>query len=141
MTVRRSVLRLAAMAAAGALPACSSNETAPHDHTPATYTVLVNDTEMPPPYTFTAGQTVRVRLKFFNAGSDDLDDVESEHFGGLTFNPTTLATVARVDGHNFQLDLTPGSAGAGTIQVSYGHDALADETTFPPTAVTVQAVP
>ena len=89
------------------------------------------------PYTFTAGQTVRVRIKFFNAEQQDLDPVEGEHFGGLTFNPVSLATVARVTAHNFQFDVTGGTAGAGTLQVGYGHDELADEETFTPGSVTI----
>jgi hypothetical protein len=141
MIFPRTARRLAAAAAVVLLPACSSNETAPDDHTPVTYTVLVDGTEATAPHTLTAGQTVRVRLKFFNAASDDLDDVEGEHFGGLTFDPTSLATVARVTGHNYQFDVTAGTAGAGTVQVSYGHDAQADEHSFTPAAVTVQAAP
>jgi hypothetical protein len=118
--------------------ACSDNE-APSltDHTPATYSLLVNNVAVSAPYTFTAGQAVRVRIKFFNAEQQDLDPVEGEHFGGLTFNPTSLATVARVIDHNFQFDVTGGTAGTGTLQVGYGHDELADEETFDPAAVTV----
>jgi hypothetical protein len=37
---------------------------------------------------------VRVRIRFFNAASEDLDAVEGEHFAGLTFTPASLATVA-----------------------------------------------
>jgi ABC-type glycerol-3-phosphate transport system substrate-binding protein len=139
MIFPRTARRLAAIAAVVLVPACSSNETAPEDHTPVTYTVLVDGAESTAPYTLTAGQTVRLRLKFFNAASGDLDDVEGEHFGGLTFAPTSLATVARVTGHNYRFDVTAGTAGAGTVQVSFGHDAQADEHSFTPAAVTVQA--
>ena len=89
----------------------------------------------------TGGQTVRVRLKFFNAADEDLDDVESEHFGGLTFDPASLATVARVTDHNYQFDVTGGTPGSGTLQVGYGHDEDADEHTFDPIAATVVAAP
>jgi hypothetical protein len=118
--------------------ACGDNE-APSltDHTAVSYSLLVNNVAVSAPYSFTAGQTVRVRIKFFNAEQQDLDPVEGEHFGGLTFNPTSLATVARVTDHNFQFDVTGGTAGAGTLQVGYGHDELADEETFDPAAVTV----
>ena len=89
----------------------------------------------------TGGQTVRVRLKFFNAADEDLDEVETEHFGGLTFEPTSLASVARLSDHNYQLDVTGGTPGTGTVQVSYGHDEAADEHTFSLVAVTVTAAP
>jgi len=73
--------------------ACGGDETAPpaEDHVPISYRVLVNDNEVTPPFTFTAGQTVRVRLKSLNAASEDLDDIESTHFAGLTFEPGSLA--------------------------------------------------
>lgn len=111
---------------------CGSDETAPaaDDHTPVSYTVLVNDVQVTAPFAFTQGQTARVRLKFVNAASEDLDHVESSHFAGLTFNPASLVTVARVAGHHFQFDVTGGTPGTGTMQVSFGHDELADETTF-----------
>lgn len=109
------------------------------DHTAVTYTLLVNNVAVTAPYTFTAGQSARVRIKFFTLTQQDLDPVEDEHFGGLRFNPTSLATVARVAGHNFQFDVTGGTAGTGTLQVSYGHDELADEATWDPEAATVAA--
>jgi hypothetical protein len=106
-----------------------------------TYTIFVDGVETAPPLTLAGGQTVRVRLKFFNAADEDLDDVESGHFGGLAFEPASLATVARVAGHNYQFDVTGGTPGSGTVQVSYGHDEEADEHTFEPVAVTVVAAP
>ena len=118
--------------------ACGSDEPqAAPDHTPVTYHLLVNDIEVSAPYTFTAGQTVRVRLKLFNAQQDDLDDVEAEHFAGLTFDPASLATITRVMGHNYQFDVSGGTAGTGTLQVGFGHDELADEVAFDPAPVTV----
>jgi hypothetical protein len=141
-TVRTTLLRLAACAALPLAVACDSNETQPNeDHTPATYTIFVDGVETAPPLTLTGAQTVRVRLTFFNAADEDLDDVESSHFGGLTFEPTSLATVARVTDHNYQFDVTGGTPGTGTVQVSYGHDEEADEHTFDPVAATVVAVP
>ena len=107
------------------------------DHTAVTYNLLVNDVAVSAPYTFTAGQTVRVRIKFFNAEQQDLDPAEGEHFGGITFNPASLATVSRVSGHNYQFDVTGGTPGTGTLQIGYGHDDLADEVTFDPAPVTV----
>lgn len=116
--------------------ACSDNEAPPaEDHTPVSYSIQVNDAPVSA-YTFVAGETVRVRIKFFTA-QGDLDEVEDSHFGGLTFQPTSLASVVRVPDHNYQFDVTGGSPGSGTLQVSYGHDEAADEHTFPSAAVTV----
>jgi hypothetical protein len=141
-TVRSTLLRLAACAALPLAVACGGDETqATEDHTPASYTILVDGTEASLPLTLTAGQTVRVRLKFVNAEDEDLDDVEAEHFGGLTFEPASLAAVARVTDHNYQFDVTGGTPGTGTVQVSYGHDEAADEHTFEPVAATVIAAP
>jgi hypothetical protein len=141
-TVRSTLLRLAACAALPLAVGCGGEETqATEDHTPVTYTLFVDGVETAPPLTLTEGQTVRVRLKFFNAADEDLDDVEAEHFGGLTFDPASLASVARVSGHNYQFDLTGGTPGTGTVQVSYGHDEAADEHTFKLVAVTVLAAP
>ncbi len=119
--------------------ACGGDETAPpaDDHTPVSYTVLINGNQVTAPYTLTEGVTERVQLKFLNAASEDLDDVESQHFAGLTFTPASLATVTRVTDHHYQFDVTGGTAGSGTVQVGFGHDELADETTFPPANVTV----
>jgi hypothetical protein len=143
-SIVRALLRLTpATLSVAMVTACGSDETqAAPDHTPVTYNVLVNDVAVSAPYTFTAGQTVRVRLKFFNAAQEDLDDVEAEHFGGLTFNPvSSLATVARVTDHNYQFDVTGGTAGTGTLRVGFGHDEVADEVAFDPAPVTVMPAP
>lgn len=119
--------------------ACSDNESPPaEDHTPTSYTIQVNDLPVTAPYTFTSGETVRVKINFFNQAQEDLDDVESSHFGGLTFDPASLATVTRVSDHNYQFDVTGETPGAGTLRVSYGHDEAADEHTLPTAAVTVE---
>jgi hypothetical protein len=135
MTYSKSgVLLLATLVATG----CSDNEAPPaEDHQPETYSILVNDVPVSEPYTFREGRSVRVRIKFFNAAQEDLDEVEDSHFGGLTFEPASLATVARVEGLNYQFDVTVGTPGTGTLQVSYGHEEAADEHTFEPVAVTV----
>jgi hypothetical protein len=121
--------------------ACGGDETAPpaDDHTPVSFTVFIDGIQAIAPYSFIQGQTVRVRLEFFNAASEDLDEVESTHFAGLTFDPASLATVARVPDHNYQFDVTGGTPGTGTVQVSYGHEQQADETTFTPVDVAVDA--
>jgi hypothetical protein len=141
-TVRSALLRLAACAALPLAVACGGDETqATEDHTPVSYTILVDGTEASLPLTLTEGQTVKVRLRFVNAADEDLDDVEADHFGGLAFEPASLATVARVSDHNYQFDLTGGTPGSGTVQVSFGHDEQADEHTFEPVAATVLAAP
>jgi hypothetical protein len=120
--------------------ACGGDETqAADDHTPVTYSVLINELPAGAPYTFTVGRTVRVRLKLFNAAQEDLDPVEAEHFAGLTFNPSNLVTMVRAPGHTYQFDVTGNSAGSGTMQVTYGHDEQADETTLDPAPVSVVA--
>jgi hypothetical protein len=143
MALPHAFYRIAAAAGILGLAACGDSETAPaaDDHTPVSYTILLDDTGATAPYTLTEGRTVRIRIKFLNAASEDLDAVEGEHFAGLTFTPASLATVAAVADHHFQFDVTGATSGTGTLQVGFGHDALADETTFPPAAVTVQAAP
>lgn len=119
---------------------CGSDETAPtEDHTPATYNILFNEIQVTSPYVFTVGQTVRVRVKLFNAAGDDLDDVEAEHFASLAFNPADMVSVTRVPGHNFQFEVTGANAASGTVVVRYGHDEQADEKSFPSEPVTVKA--
>jgi hypothetical protein len=120
--------------------ACGSDEAvATEDHTPVSYSVFMNELPASPPYSFILGKTVRVRLKLFNASGEDLDDVEAEHFAGLTFNPSSLVTVARVPGHTFQFDVTGANAGTGTMVVGFGHDEQADETSLPSADVAVVA--
>jgi len=101
------------------------------------YTIVINDALATEPYTFPEGETVRVRLKFLNAASEDLDVVEGTHFAGLTFTPGSLASAVRVTDHHFQFDVTGGTPGTGTAVVSFGHDELADETSFPAVDVIV----
>jgi hypothetical protein len=141
--MRRSLLAraLPALLLTGALAACSDNESpsGTEDHTPTTYSVLVNGSEMLPPIVLVEGQAVTVQLKFFNAEDEDLDTVEATHFGGLTFSPENLATVTRDPDHNYRFTVTGETVGIGTVQVSHGHDEAADETSFTPVPVTVEA--
>jgi hypothetical protein len=129
-----------ALALLAALAACGSDESpsGTEDHTPVTYNVLLDGSETQPPFTLTQGQAVTVQLKFFNAEDEDLDIVEDEHFGGLTIDPAGLATVTRDPDHNYRFTVTGGTPGTGTVQVSYGHDEMADETSFDPVPVTVE---
>jgi len=135
----RPLLGLAIAPALLSAAACGNDETAPpaDDHTPVSYTVFIDDIQATAPYTFIQGQTARVRLKFVNAASEDLDNVESSHFAGLTLDPGSLATVTRVADHHYQFDVTGGTPATGTVEVSYGHDELADEHSFTPVDVVV----
>ena len=144
MTPYRTLVRLATVSAlavgATALTSCGGDESqAGDEHTPVSYTVLVDDVPVSAPFLLIQGETVRVRFQFTNADGEDLDDAESDHYAGLTFSPTSLATATRVSDHNYQFDVTGGTEGTGTVAVSYGHDIEADETTFAAAAVTVQA--
>ena len=133
---KSGLLVLAALVAG----ACSDNEAPSEDHTPVSYTIQVDDAPVSAPYTLVEGQSVRVRIKFFNAAGEDLDEVQESHFAGLSFEPASLATAVRVQDLNYQFDVTGGTPGTGTLQVSFGHDEAADEHTLEPTApVTVTA--
>ena len=136
-----ALLPVSGLSLVGALllaAACGSDETAPaEDHTPATYNLIIDDVPQTAPYVLTADQTSRVQIKFFNAAGEDLDDVEAEHFGGLSFSPITLATATRLADRHFQFDVTASHVGSGTLQVGYGHDDAADEKIFDPVALTV----
>ena len=142
MTLHQAVIRYSAFAALTLVVACGSDETqAVDDHTPVSYTVLVDDAPATAPFTFTQGETVRVRFKFLNAANEDLDDIAATHFAGLSFEPGTLATVARVADHNFQFDVTADTPGSGVMHVTFGHDAQADEHVLDDATVTVQPAP
>jgi hypothetical protein len=134
----RPLARLALAAGCLVFAACGGDETqGTDDHTPTSFTVLVNDAPAGSPLALTVGVPARIRIKYENAEGEDLDEVEAEHFGGLVFSPASLATAARDADHHFQFDVVPVQAGTGTIQVSYGHDEAADEVTFPATSVIV----
>jgi hypothetical protein len=129
---------LLALALAGGSTACGDNESPPEpDHTPRSYSLEVGGFAVTPPHTLFTGQTVRVRIRFFNAAGEDLDGVEAEHFGGLTFNPASLATAVRLPNHHYQFDVAVGEPGTGTFAVRFGHDESADEVTFDPVALSV----
>ena len=117
---------------------CGGDETQPNeDHTPVSYTISIDGSPVPAPYTFAAGETVLVRITFFNAAQENLDDVEAGHFAGLTFTPPSLALATRRADHHFQFDVTGQTAGNGTMTVGYGHEDLANEVSFPPALVAV----
>jgi hypothetical protein len=134
----RVLLAVCGCAVLSVLAGCGADETQPaEDHTPDTYTITVDGNAASAPYTFTEGQTALVQIQFVNKEGESLDDVESEHFAGLHFQPTTLATAVRRADHHFQFDVTGGTTGTGTLTVGFGHDDAADEVSFPAAAVTV----
>jgi hypothetical protein len=134
-----TVIRWSAAGVLALMAACGADETQPtnEDHVPEFYTISVNGNLVSPPYTLQQGQTVLVRIHFLNKEGENLDEVESSHFAGLTFDPATLATAVRRADHHFQFDVTGESAGTGTVTVSYGHSADADEVTLPSEQVEV----
>jgi hypothetical protein len=137
MTFAGTLLRLPP-AGVIALAACGGNEPqALPDHTPRSYSLMIEGVPVSEPYTFVSGSMVRVRIKFFNAAQEDLDAVEAEHFGGLTFNPTSRASAVRVPDHHYQFDVTGGVPGSGSVTVGFGHDDMADEVSFPVAPVSV----
>lgn len=125
--------------AGGLLSACGSDEkAAPPDHTPTTYSLIINSVPQEAPYSIQTSHQVVVQIKFFNAEGEDLDAVEAEHFGGLSLNPTSLGTVTRVTDHHYQFNvITSATPGSGTLTVSFGHDEAADEVTFDPTPISI----
>lgn len=123
---------LPVVAIAALVAGCGSTETAADDHDPASYKLMANGTEMTQPYTIPANQTTRIRIKFYNAADEDLDDVESEHFGALEIAPSALAVATRLADHHFQFDVVAGNAGTGTVTVRFGHDEGTDEVAFDP---------
>jgi hypothetical protein len=136
----RALLAVLPLAMAGGLLfACGSDETAaPPDHTPTTYSLIINGVPQEAPYSIQASHQVVVQIKFFNAAGEDLDAVEAEHFGGLSLNPTSLGTVTPLTDHHYQFNLTTSATpGSGTLTVSFGHDEAADEVTFDPAPFTV----
>jgi hypothetical protein len=123
-------LFLAPAALPALLLACGDDETGTEDHTPVDFAVAVDGAPAEAPFTLVFGETVRIRVQFFNENDEDLDNVEDSHFAGLTFNPTSLATAARVSDHNYQFDVTATAVGPGTVAIGYGHSEDADEVTF-----------
>lgn len=123
---------------AAALGGCSSNETGPDVHTPTSVKLFVNGVDVTANLILPAGATTLVVVKFYDQHGDEMTTIETEHFSTLTFTPAALATPADVADHHFQHNVTAqASAGAGTVMVGFGHDAMADEDSFGPFTVTV----
>ncbi len=133
MTITRFALGL--VAAATLLSACNSDEaTGAENHTPVRLDLLVNGTAMPDDtLRLHAGQTDTVRLTFWNSDDEDLDVAEGEHYSALTFTPAAGFAVTIDTTHHFRHAVVVTAAGgtSGSVNVGYGHDALADEESFP----------
>lgn len=127
--------RFTLLAAGALLAACSdSNEPAAEDHTPVRFEVAVNGTLVTDDtLRLTTGGTDSVRLTFYNQSDENLDVAEDEHFSLLTFTPAAgLASTMDVT-HHFRhgVAVTATAGDTGTVAIGYGHDALADEHSFP----------
>jgi hypothetical protein len=124
-----------------ALAACGGDEAPPEEgHHPHSAVLFIAGNEVTNALVLPAGETVRIEIRFFDDGGDEITGIEAEHFAALTFDPTTLATTQDVDGQHFQKDVTAqGDIGAGNYTVGYGHDEAADEESFGPFPVTVAA--
>jgi hypothetical protein len=119
------MFRRPAVLAVGAfllVAACSTEESnAPDSHSPESVKLFDGATELTEPFQFQAAQTLRVEVKLYNDHGEEvvLDD---HHVVGVTFTPSSLATVAAVAGEPTQFDVTGGTAGSGTATVGWGHD-------------------
>jgi hypothetical protein len=142
-TFAQLIRPIAATATLTLAAACGGEETqAVDDHDPATFVILQDGVEVSNAgLTLTEGETVTIQFKFFNAAGEDLDDIEGSHFAGLVFTPASLATATRDTDHHYRFEVAAGAAGAGSAVVSFGHDAEADEVSFPAMTITVDPVP
>lgn len=126
--------RLTLLAAGALLAACSdSNEPAAEDHSPVRFEVAVNGALVTDDtLRLTTGGTDSVRLTFYNQSDENLDVAEDEHFSLLTFTPSSGLAATMDPTHHFRhgVAVTPTIGDTGTVEIGYGHDALADENTF-----------
>lgn len=113
--------------------ACNSDEsTGNSKHLPNRATLVVNGSPMNDdtlriPFNTPAA----VRILFYD-NNHNLDDVELDHYSGLTFSPSTGMTVTPDAAHPYRHSVTA-TAAPGTIgglDVGFGHDAAADEKTL-----------
>jgi hypothetical protein len=122
---------------------CGGDETTPpEDHTPSNAALFVGGLDVSNNLVLPAGQTVRVEVRFLDDAGQVITGIEDGHHTALTFSPEGLATVASVDGQNFQKDVTASATpGTGEVMVGYGHDEAADELEFGPYDVIVPGQP
>jgi hypothetical protein len=123
--------------------ACDDDETGPEEgHTPTDVALFVEGVEVIDDLILPAGEPVRVEVRFLDDEGEEITGIEDDHHTALTFTPSTLASVASVDGQNFQKDVTgQGDPSTGTVLVGYGHNEDADELSFGPFDVTIAVAP
>jgi hypothetical protein len=124
------------------LGGCGEDEAAaPHDHTPASAKLFVNDVDVSADLVLEAGVVTRVEVRFYHDDGDEILGTELDHFAALNFTPGALATPVMLVDNHFAFDVTAqAGAGTGTVLVGWGHEAAADDLSFGPFPVTV-AIP
>lgn len=129
------------LAFAAVLGGCNEEAAAPHDHTPASAKLFVNDVDVSANLLLDAGAVTRVEVRFYHDDGDEILGTELDHYAALNFTPGALGTpVILVDNH-YAFDVTAqAAAGTGTVMVGWGHEVAADDLSFGPFPVTV-AVP
>jgi hypothetical protein len=126
---------LLAMSAIFAAAACNSDESTKEtdEHDPERVVFIVDgDTLAGDSLFIPVGQTVTVRMIFYNHADVSLDDVEGEHWSKLSFDPGTLATATVDNAHHFSQSVVVNGAAntKGIVDIGFGHDELADEHTL-----------
>lgn len=130
-----AVSAIALLAATASLACSDSTEPGHEDHTPVRFVVTVNNvpvTDDTLRLSATAGVDT-VRFTFYNQADDNLDAHEADHFSLLTYTPAAgIASTVDPD-HHFRhaVEATAAVGTAGDVDVGYGHDAAADEHSFP----------
>lgn len=121
--------------AAVLVAACgSSSEPAAEDHVPAHFEIAVNGAMMvDDTIRLHAGAVDTVRFTFYNAADEDLIVHEGEHYSGLVFPGGVNASAATDSAAHYSQIVTNAEAAGvvGVATVGYGHDAMADESSFP----------
>jgi hypothetical protein len=134
LMLSRSTLALLAPAAVLMAACGSSSEPAAEDHVAVRFDIAVNGAMMvDDTIRLHAGAVDTVRFTFYNAADENLDAHEDEHYSGLVFPGGVHAAAATDAGAHFsQIVTNTESAGVvGVATVGYGHDAMADENSFP----------
>jgi hypothetical protein len=130
-----------ALAFAAVLGGCNEEAAAPHDHTPASAKLFVNDVDVSADLLLEAGVVTRVEVRFYHDDGDEILGTELDHFAALNFTPGALATPVMLVDNHYAFDVTAqAAAGTGTVLVGWGHEAVADDLSFGPFPVTV-AIP
>lgn len=121
-----------ALALALVIGACNSDEATNIDeHNPDNVTFIVDgDTLATDTLVLNAGVDNTVRI-IFTEGTDNLDDVEPQHYSSLIFTPVAGTAVLDTTAHFTHLvTVTAASGDTGHVDVGFGHDTLADEHSF-----------